>query len=53
MASRSFLDNSDRIVASAYMPTDNDILQARLPTLGIQEYRIEFGNPSKFPVERW
>ncbi|GJE86339.1 G-alpha-domain-containing protein [Phanerochaete sordida] len=51
-----FLDHSDRIVSRAFMPTDNDILQARLPTIGIQEYCIKFSNPAvraALGLDRW
>ncbi|KAG5352786.1 hypothetical protein C0989_000448 [Termitomyces sp. Mn162] len=38
----SFLDDLDRIATKHYEPTDDDIVRARLRTLGIQEYKIEF-----------
>ncbi|EKM56671.1 uncharacterized protein PHACADRAFT_253926 [Phanerochaete carnosa HHB-10118-sp] len=41
-----FLNGLDRIVTRNYMPTDDDILHARLPTLGIQEYCIKFSDPA-------
>ncbi|KAG5725578.1 Guanine nucleotide-binding protein G(t) subunit alpha-3 [Termitomyces sp. T112] len=37
-----FLDDLDRIATKHYEPTDDDIVRARLRTLGIQEYKIEF-----------
>ncbi|KAG6901805.1 hypothetical protein C0995_007741 [Termitomyces sp. Mi166 len=38
----SFLDDLERIATKHYEPTDDDIVRARLRTLGIQEYKIEF-----------
>ncbi|KAH9928982.1 G-protein alpha subunit [Amylocystis lapponica] len=35
-----FLDSLQRVTAPRYMPTDDDILRARLKTLGITEYRF-------------
>lgn len=37
-----FLDSLDRIAAPKYMPTDDDILRARLKTLGVTEHRFTF-----------
>lgn len=37
----SFLEDIDRIADKMYMPTDDDILRARLRTNGIQEYRLQ------------
>ncbi|KAG5650297.1 hypothetical protein H0H81_012716 [Sphagnurus paluster] len=37
-----FLNDLDRIARRTYEPTDDDIVRARLRTLGIQEYRIRF-----------
>ncbi|KAF9453940.1 P-loop containing nucleoside triphosphate hydrolase protein [Macrolepiota fuliginosa MF-IS2] len=37
-----FLDDIDRILSSGYVPTDHDILRARLRTTGVQEYRFNF-----------
>jgi len=34
----SYLDDIDRISASFYMPTVQDILRVRIPTTGIIEY---------------
>lgn len=36
----SFLDDVDRVAAHNYEPTDNDVLRARLRTVGVQEYRF-------------
>ena len=38
----SFLDAAERIAVSDYQPTDDDIIRARLRTLGVQEYRFTF-----------
>ncbi|KAL5476800.1 hypothetical protein ACEPAI_2986 [Sanghuangporus weigelae] len=35
-----FLDSLDRITKIDYVPTDDDILKARLKTLGVTEYRF-------------
>ncbi|PPR05527.1 hypothetical protein CVT24_003270 [Panaeolus cyanescens] len=37
-----FLDDLDRIARRSYEPSDDDVLRARLRTLGVQEYRICF-----------
>ncbi|KAL0064896.1 hypothetical protein AAF712_008149 [Marasmius tenuissimus] len=37
-----FLNDVERIAVSDYQPTDNDIIRARLRTLGVQEYKINF-----------
>lgn len=38
----SFLNDVDRIAARDYEPSDNDIVRARLRTLGVQEYNVKF-----------
>ncbi|KAF4616573.1 hypothetical protein D9613_008941 [Agrocybe pediades] len=35
-----FLDDLDRIATRTYEPSDDDVIRARLRTLGVQEYRI-------------
>ena len=40
--SHSFLNDLDRIASWEYTVTDNDIVRARLRTVGIQEYRLVF-----------
>ncbi|KZP15914.1 G-alpha-domain-containing protein [Athelia psychrophila] len=35
-----FLDSLDRVTAPRYVPSDDDILRARLKTLGVTEYRF-------------
>ncbi|KAF9056992.1 G-protein alpha subunit [Panaeolus papilionaceus] len=37
-----FLDDLDRIAHRNYEPSDDDVLRARLRTLGVQEYKINF-----------
>ncbi|TEB25478.1 heterotrimeric G protein alpha subunit [Coprinellus micaceus] len=39
-----FLNDLDRIATRDYVVTDNDIVRARLRTVGIQEYRLSFKN---------
>lgn len=39
--SGSFLDDLERVTALKYMPTDDDVLKARLKTVGVSEYRFE------------
>ena len=42
----SFLDNARRVASKSYEPTDDDILHARLRTVGVQEYRLPFDKNS-------
>jgi len=35
-----FLDSLERVTAPRYVPTDDDVLRARLKTLGVTEYRF-------------
>ncbi|KAJ4480909.1 guanine nucleotide binding protein, alpha subunit [Lentinula aciculospora] len=37
-----FLNDVDRIAVSNYEPTDDDVVRARLRTLGVQEYKFIF-----------
>ncbi|THU95566.1 G-alpha-domain-containing protein [Dendrothele bispora CBS 962.96] len=37
-----FLDDIDRIATRSYEPSDDDVVRARLRTLGVQEHRIIF-----------
>ncbi|KAF8346221.1 G-protein alpha subunit-domain-containing protein, partial [Amanita rubescens] len=39
-----FLPDLDRIATGEYEPTDDDILRARLQTVGIQEYKVHMGS---------
>ena len=49
----SFLDDLDRIAQRTYEPSDDDIVRARLRTVGVQEYRIRFGEePASNLLER-
>ena len=38
----SFLNDLERIATRNYEPSDDDVIRARLRTLGVQEYKIEF-----------
>lgn len=38
----SFLNDFERIASVNYQPTDDDVIRARLRTLGVQEYRFIF-----------
>ncbi|QRW15204.1 G-protein alpha subunit [Ceratobasidium sp. AG-Ba] len=37
-----FMDDLARITARGYMPTEDDILRARIKTVGVQEHRLKF-----------
>ena len=39
---KSFLDDLYRIANREYEPTDDDVVRARLRTMGVQEYRFVF-----------
>ena len=39
--STSFLNDLERIASRTYEPSDDDVVRARLRTLGVQEYKIE------------
>lgn len=39
---QSFLNDAERIAVRNYQPTDDDVIRARLRTLGVQEYRFIF-----------
>ena len=39
---RSFLDDLYRIAHRDYEPTDDDVVRARLRTIGVQEFRFLF-----------
>jgi len=41
-----FLDDLDRIARRDYEPSDDDVIRARLRTVGVQEYRIGFETDS-------
>jgi len=42
----SFLNDLDRIATRVYQPSDDDVVRARLRTLGVQEYKIQFDQDS-------
>jgi len=42
---RSFLNDLDRIATRDYVVTDDDIVRARLRTVGIQEHRLFLTKP--------
>ena len=42
MVLSSFLNDVERIASRDYEPSDDDVVRARLRTLGVQEYKIEF-----------
>ena len=42
MLEKSFINDSDRIARRDYQPTDDDVIRARLRTLGVQEYKFIF-----------
>ncbi len=49
---RSFLNDILRLAARDYEPTDDDIVRARLRTVGVQEYKIVMENyGTSAPVE--
>ncbi|KAJ8507502.1 hypothetical protein ONZ45_g10126 [Pleurotus djamor] len=37
-----FLNDVDRVAVRSYQPTDDDVVRARLRTLGVQEYKFVF-----------
>ena len=38
----SFLNDVDRIAINSYKPSDDDVVRARLRTLGVQEHKFVF-----------
>jgi guanine nucleotide-binding protein subunit alpha len=46
----SFLNDVDRITAPDYTPSDDDVIRARLRTLGVQEYKFVLEEGSWFAV---
>jgi hypothetical protein len=42
-----FIHETDRIATRSYEPTDDDILRARLRTVGVQEHRLSFKRSSE------
>lgn len=46
----SFLDDIERIATRGYEPSDQDVVRARLRTLGVQEHKLVMersGTPSR------
>ncbi|EJF60188.1 G-protein alpha subunit [Dichomitus squalens] len=39
-----FLNDIDRIASRSYQPSDDDVVRARLRTLGVQEHKIKFAS---------
>ncbi|KAG2015832.1 guanine nucleotide-binding protein alpha-4 subunit [Coprinopsis cinerea AmutBmut pab1-1] len=48
-----FLDSLERVTSLRYMPTDDDILRARLKTLGVSEHRFKFKNTGNMVSNDW
>ncbi|KIY44882.1 P-loop containing nucleoside triphosphate hydrolase protein [Fistulina hepatica ATCC 64428] len=48
-----FLDEADRIAARDYEPTDEDVMRARLRTLGVQEYSFVFEREGRSAGQEW
>ncbi|KAJ8468683.1 hypothetical protein ONZ45_g17156 [Pleurotus djamor] len=46
-----FLDDQERIATASYEPTDDDVVRARLRTVGVQEHRIVFEQGHEFGKE--
>ncbi|KAF4598476.1 hypothetical protein EYR38_006878 [Pleurotus pulmonarius] len=44
-----FLDSLDRVTAPKYVPSDDDILRARLKTLGVSEHRFKLKTAAWVP----
>ena len=38
----SFLDDIQRVAARGYVPSEEDVVRARLRTMGVQEHRFVF-----------
>jgi len=48
-----FLDDLDRIARRDYEPSDDDVVRARLRTVGVQEYRISFETTVGDAAKEW
>jgi guanine nucleotide-binding protein alpha-1 subunit len=46
-----YLNDTDRIASRTYTPSDDDIVRARLRTMGVQEYRFFFERGSEAGTE--
>jgi hypothetical protein len=40
-APHSFLDDIERVTSLRFLPSDDDVLKARLKTVGVSEYKFE------------
>lgn len=47
----SFLTDVERITARNYVPTDDDILRARIKTIGVTEHKLTINAPSSVAKE--
>ncbi|CAE6443428.1 unnamed protein product [Rhizoctonia solani] len=52
-ASVFFLDEVSRITQPGYLPSDDDILRARIRTIGISEWSFQFTYPGKKNLCNW
>lgn len=48
-----FLNSLDRVTSLNYVPSDDDILRARLKTLGVSENRFKFKNTGNLVSNDW
>ncbi|TFY53235.1 hypothetical protein EVG20_g10208 [Dentipellis fragilis] len=48
-----FLDSLDRVAQLRYIPTDDDILRARIKTLGVTEYRFMLNQKNSMVSRDW
>jgi len=48
-----FLDNLERVTSLKYIPTDDDILKARLKTLGVSEHRFVMQSAANATTRDW
>ncbi|KAI0032612.1 guanine nucleotide binding protein, alpha subunit, partial [Vararia minispora EC-137] len=48
-----FLDSLDRVAGERYVPSDDDILRARIKTLGIAEYRFNLETSGNILERQW
>ncbi|TRM60373.1 guanine nucleotide binding protein, alpha subunit [Schizophyllum amplum] len=48
-----FLNDLERVTSLRYMPTDEDVLKARLKTVGVSEYKFEMEVSAKDTPSEW
>ncbi|KAI0053196.1 G-alpha-domain-containing protein [Auriscalpium vulgare] len=48
-----FLDDLDRVTSLRYVPTDDDIMRARIKTLGVSEHRFKLSSSSNVLSRDW